>query len=137
MDITLDDILNILAEYCNDVKALDVLNQELFQMCMGKKETVSDWGVCLLRHLQILMVSFPECFPPYWVAELKHDHFYSRLPKQLKTMVAYLKVSVHHKTYSDYLSTAREGKKEEVMEPSQNQMADKPNKPKATSFFPL
>ena len=63
MDITLDDVLNILDEHCNNVKALDVLNQELFQMCMVEKETVLDWGVHLLRHLQILAVSFPECFP--------------------------------------------------------------------------
>ena len=42
MDITLDDILNILDEHYNNVKALDALNQELFQMCMGKRETMSD-----------------------------------------------------------------------------------------------
>ena len=41
------------------------------------------------------------------------------------------------KTYSDYLRAARETEKEEMMEPSQNQMADKPSKPKATSFFHL
>ena len=43
MDITLDDILTILDEDCNNVKALDALNQELFQLCMGEKETVLDW----------------------------------------------------------------------------------------------
>ena len=54
-DVTLDDILAILDEHYNNVKALDALNQELFQLWMGKKETVSEWGVKLLRHLQILM----------------------------------------------------------------------------------
>ena len=44
-DITLDDVLIILDEHYNNVKALDALNQELFQLCMGEKETVSDWGV--------------------------------------------------------------------------------------------
>ena len=34
-DITLDDILIILDEHYNNVKALDALNQELFQLCMG------------------------------------------------------------------------------------------------------
>ena len=34
MDITLDDVLTILDEHCNNVKALDVLNQELFQLWM-------------------------------------------------------------------------------------------------------
>ena len=43
-DITLDDELTILDEYYNNVKALDALNQELFQLCMGEKETVLDWG---------------------------------------------------------------------------------------------
>ena len=41
MDITLDDVLTIFNEHYN-VKALDALNQELFQLCMGDKETVLD-----------------------------------------------------------------------------------------------
>ena len=98
MEITLDDILNILDEHYNKVKALDALNQELFHLCMGEKETVSDWGVHLLRHLQILAASFLECFPPDCIAKLKGDHFYRRLPKWLKAMVAYLKASAHKKT---------------------------------------
>ena len=79
--ITLDDVMTILDEHYNNVKAFDVLNQELFQMQMADKETVSDWGVCLSRHLQILAVSFPDWFSPDWVAELKRDHFYGGLPK--------------------------------------------------------
>ena len=43
-DITLDDVLTILDEHYNNVKALDALNQELFQMRMADKETVLDWG---------------------------------------------------------------------------------------------
>ena len=81
MDITLDDVLTILDKHYNNVKVLDVLNQELFQLQMADKETVSDWGVCLSRHLQILAASFPDHFPPDCVAELKRDHFYSGLPK--------------------------------------------------------
>ena len=49
-DITLDDVLTILDEHYNNVKALDVLNQELFQLWMADKETILDWGICLLRH---------------------------------------------------------------------------------------
>ena len=106
-DITLDDVLTILDEHYNNVKALDALSQELFQLHMGEKEIVSDWGVLLSRHLQVLMVSFPECFPLDHVAELKHDHFYSGLPKQLKAMVAYLKTSTNKKIYSNYLQAVR------------------------------
>ena len=80
-DITLDDLLTILDEHYNNVKALDVLNQELFQMQMSDKETVSDRGVHLSRHLQILAASFPDHFPADRVAELKRDHFYGELPK--------------------------------------------------------
>ena len=80
-DITLDGILAMLDEHYNNIKAHDALNQELFQLQMGEKETVSEWGVHLLRHLQILAPSFPECFPPDHIAELKHDHFYGGLPK--------------------------------------------------------
>ena len=41
-DITLDDVLTILDVHYNNVKDLNALNQELFQLHMGEKETVSD-----------------------------------------------------------------------------------------------
>ena len=137
MDITLDDVLTILDVHYNNVKALDALNQELFQLHMGEKEIVSDWGVCLSRHLQILTVSFPKHFPPDCIAKLKCNCFYGGLPKQLKAMVAYLKASPNEKMYSEYLCVAREADKKEVMEPSHSQTTDKMSKPKAMSFFPL
>ena len=140
MDITLDDVLTILDEHYNNMKALDALNQELFQLWMADKETVSDWGICLLRHLQVLAASFPDCFPPDWVAELKRDHFYGRLPKQLKAMVAYLKVDLQVRTYSDYLRATQEAKKEDSIELPQGprtQTTNNPPKPRTTSFFPL
>ena len=59
-DITLDDVLTILDKHYNNLKALDTLNQELFQLRMVDKETVSDWGVHLSRHLQVLAASFPD-----------------------------------------------------------------------------
>ena len=114
-DITLDDVLTILDEHYNDVKALDALNQELFQLQMADKETVSDWGVCLSRHLQILAASFQDHFPPDCVAELKRDCFYGGLPKQLKAMVAYLKAGPQVRMYSD-LTAAREAEKEDSIE---------------------
>ena len=137
MDITLDNILTILDEHYNNVKALDVLNQEHFQLCMGEKKMVLDWGVYLSRYLQILATSFLENFPPDHVAKLKCNHFYGGLPKRLKVMVAYLKASTNEKTYSDYLWAARETEKEEAMEPSHNQTTDKPNLPEAMNIFPL
>ena len=119
-DITLDDVLTILDKHYNNVKALDSLNQELFQLQMADKETVSDWGICLSSHLQVLAASFPECYPLDCMAELECNHFYGRLPKCLKAMVAYLKASPQEKTYSDYLWAAREVEKEDSMEPSQS-----------------
>ena len=83
---------------------------------MADKETVLDWSIWLLMHLQVLAASFPECFPPDGMAELKHDHFYDRLPKWLKAMVAYLKASPQEKTYSNYLQATREAEKEDSME---------------------
>ena len=105
-----------LDEHYNNVKVLDALNQELFQLWMANKETVSDWGICLSRHLQILAVSFSEHFPPDRVLELKRDCFYGGLPKQLKAMVAYLKVGPQVRTYSDYFKAAREAEKEDSIE---------------------
>ena len=116
MDITLDDVLTILDEHYNNVKALDTLNQELFQLWMADRETVLDWGICLSRHLQVLVASFPDCFPPDGGTELKRDHFYGRLPKQLKAMVAYLKVGPQIRTYSDYLRATQEAEKEDSTE---------------------
>ena len=43
MDITLDDMLTILDKHYNNIKALDALKQELFQLQMADWETVSDW----------------------------------------------------------------------------------------------
>ena len=43
-DITLDGVITVLDEHHNSVKALDALNQELFQLWMSNKEIVSDWG---------------------------------------------------------------------------------------------
>ena len=76
MDITSDNVLTILDEHYNNIKVLGTLDQELFQLWMGEKETVLDWGVYLLRHLQVLAASFLECFSPDCVAELKCSCFY-------------------------------------------------------------
>ena len=139
-DITLDNVLTILDEHYNNVKAFNALNQELFQIRMVDKETVLNWGVCLSRHLQILAASFPDCFPLEHLAELKRDHFYRGLPKQLKAMVAYLKVGPQVRTYSNYLRATREAEKEDSIELYQTpriQTTDSPSKPRTTSFFPL
>ena len=64
-------MLTILDKHYKNVKALDALNQELFQLQMADKETASDRGVCLSRHLQVLAASFPNHYPPDHVAELK------------------------------------------------------------------
>ena len=128
-DITLDNVLMFLDKHYNNVKALDVLNQELFQLWMADKETVSDSGICLSRHLQVLAASFPDHFPSVCVAELKTDHFYGGLPKQLKVMVAYLKAGPQVRTYSDYLRAAREAEKEDSIvlpQSSRTQTADGP-----------
>ena len=61
----------ILDKHYNNMKVLDALNQELFQIQVADKETVWDWGVCLSRHLQILAASFPDHFPLDRVVELK------------------------------------------------------------------
>ena len=68
---------------------------------MGEKETVRVGGAPIEEPPNYH--SLPECFPLDNVAELKHDCFYSGLPKQLKVMVAYLKASANEKLYSDYL----------------------------------
>ena len=88
-----------------------------------------DWGVHLSRYLQVLAASFPDHFCPDHVAELKRDCFYGGLPKQVKVMVAYLKVGPQVRTYSDYLRATRETEKEdwiELPQSSRTQTADGP-----------
>ena len=59
MNITLDNVLTILDEHYNNMKALDMLNQELFQLWVVDKETVSDWG-----HLPLKTSPSSGCFLP-------------------------------------------------------------------------
>ena len=139
MDITLDNVLTILDKHYNNVKTLDALNQDLYQLWMADKETVLDWGIHLWRHLQVLAASFPDCFPPDQVAELKRDCFYGGLPKWLKAMVPYLKAGLQVRTYSDYLRASQEAKKEDSLESHwdpRTWVTDTPPKARATSFFP-
>ena len=128
----------MLDEHYNNVKALDALNQELFQLQMANKETsVRFRGCASCGASKSLSASFLERCPPDQVAELKQDHFYGGLPKQLKVMVAYIKATTNKKTYLDYLQAVQEAEKEEVMEISQNLAPASMTKLKATSFFPL
>ena len=132
-DITLEGILTILDEHYNYVMALDALNQELFWLQMGENETVSEWGVCLSRHLQIFMAVFPEHFLPDHISKLKCDHFYGGLPKQFKVMVVYLKASGNDRMYSYYLWVVWEAKKEEEKEASHNPPTASTSRPRVIS----
>ena len=53
---------------------------------------------------------------PWFMGELKRDHFYGRLPKWLKVIVAYLRAGLQVRTYSDYLRATQEAEKEDSME---------------------
>ena len=103
MDITLDNVLTILDEHYNNVKVLDVLNQELFQLQMVDKETVSDWGICLSRHLQVLAASFPDHFLPDHVAELEEGLILQQTSQAIKSDGSLPEGGTKVKTYSDYL----------------------------------
>ena len=68
-------------------------------------------------HLQILMASFLECFPPDHIPELKQDHFYRGPSKWLKVMVAYPKASGNEKVYSDYIQVVEKQRKKKWNHP--------------------
>ena len=136
MDITLDVDLTILDEDYNNVKALDALNQKLFQAAYGLKRDGIRLGSVLIQTPADTHSIIPWMFSPDYVAELKCDHFYSGLLKWFKAMVAYLKASANEKMYSDYLQAAREAEEEEVMEPlNSSQLINQANP--RMSFFPL
>ena len=62
-DITLDDVLTILDEHFNNVKALDTLNQEQCQLQMADKETVLA-GVSIFQDIsRFWLLPFPTAFP--------------------------------------------------------------------------
>ena len=139
-DITLDDVLMILDKHYNNVKALDALNQELFQMRMADKETVLDWGVCLSRHLQILAASFPRPFSPTSCSRTKERSFLWWTYQTIESDGGLPQGRTSGKTYSDYLRATREAEKEDSIKlsrSSRSQLIDGPSKPRATSFFPL
>ena len=71
-----------------------------FPTMNGQQRNGVRLGVHLWRHLQILVALFPEMFPPDHIAELKWDHFYGGLPKWLKAMVAYLKVTTNENRHT-------------------------------------
>ena len=81
---SLDNVLMILDESYNNMKALDTLNQEKFQLQMVDKETITDWGICLSSHLQVLAASFPNHFHHVHVAELNETTSMADCPKGLK-----------------------------------------------------
>ena len=138
-DIILDNVLKILDKHYNNVKVLDALNQELFQLQMANKETMLDLGIHLSRHLQVLAASFPDHFPTDHVAELKRDCFYGGLSKCLKAMVAYLKAGSQVRTYSDYLRVVRWAEKEDLIElphSSRTQITDGPQNQGLLDFPP-
>ena len=116
MDITLDNVLTILDKHYNNVKPLDALNQELFQLQMADKETYQIGAFACQDTCKFWLLHFQNTSPLDCVAKLKCDHFYGGLPKCLKAMVAYLKAIPQEKTYSDYLWAAREAEKEDSME---------------------
>ena len=65
MDITLDEVLTILDEHYNNVKVLDTLNQELFQLRMADKETVCFRLGCLsLKTSPGFSCFLPQLFSP-------------------------------------------------------------------------
>ena len=61
-DITLDDVLTILDEHYNNVKALNAFNQELFQMRMADKETCIRMGCPPLQTLTNISSILPRAF---------------------------------------------------------------------------
>ena len=63
-NITSDDVLTILDKHYNNVKVLDALNQELFQLQMADKETVSDWGVWPFKALANISSFLPRLLSP-------------------------------------------------------------------------
>ena len=62
-DITLDDVLTILVEHYTNVKVLDALNQNLFQLRMADKETALH-GVSIFQDIsRFLLLPSLTCFP--------------------------------------------------------------------------
>ena len=122
MDITLDDMLTILCKHCNNVKVLDALNQELFQLRMADKETVLDCGVHLLRHLQVLAASFPDCSP--------------QSSSRVKERPLLWWDSQVTKCDGGHLGSGEKDSKELPRGP-RTQTTNNTPKPWATSFFPL
>ena len=69
-NITLDDVLRVLDEHYNNVKVLDTLKKELFQLQMVDKETISEWASAfwgISRYWQFpSLITFPQIMWQSW-----------------------------------------------------------------------
>ena len=123
----MDDVLTILDEHYNNVKLLDALDQELFQLWMADKETKSDWGIHLSRHLQVLSASFPDHFSPRSCDGAEEGLLLWQTSQAIDGNGSLPEDGTHVRTYSDYLRAAREAEKEDLIElpqSSRTQTAD-------------
>ena len=114
--ITLDDVLTILDKHYNSVKAVDALNQELFQLQMADKETISPGFGSF----------FPWSLSPWSCGRVEKRPLLWQTSQAIEN--------------DGGLPAACEAEKEDSIELPRGpraQTTDNPPKPRTTSFFPL
>ena len=139
-DITLDDVLMILEEHYNNVKVLDALNQELFQMRMADKETVLDCGDLSLQAFTNIGSILSRPFSPRLCSRTKERSFLWWTFQTIESNGGLPEGRPQVRMYSDYLRATGEAEKEDSIElsrSSRSQPTDGPFKPRTTSFFHL
>ena len=139
IDITLDDVLTILKEHFNNVRAPDVLNQALFQMQMADKETIG-LGCPSLQTLTNTSNILPGLISSRSCSGIEEGLILWWTSQMIEGDGVHLKVGPQVRTYSNSLRATREAEKEDSIKLSQNpriQVSDGLSKPRPTSFFPL
>ena len=57
-DTTLNDVFQMLDEHYVVVMIFDALSKELYSLNQGPQENITEFGVCLLQHIQIFQSEY-------------------------------------------------------------------------------
>ena len=63
-------------EHYVEVMTFDPVNKELSKLCQGYQEGLSEYGIWLAQHVQIIQTKFPRHITDEHLEGVKHNNFY-------------------------------------------------------------
>ena len=102
----------MLDEHYGMVMIFSTLMKELYFLKQGSGENVDDFGVHLLKQVQILQSEYPGRIQQQHIEEMKWDHFYEGLSPKYQDMLVHKVHGKHPTNYSDLLFAAEKLEKQ-------------------------